>query len=84
MNSNTEQSSASSASNTSDASSSVQSQSIESVESVKSEPTIDEQISMTQNDKLKIVAELEESKSNLKDLESKLSAINQMYADLKK
>ena len=48
------------------------------------EPTLDEQIDLTKNDKSKIVAELESSKSNLKELESKLSAINQMYADLKK
>ena len=32
----------------------------------------------------KIAVELEDSKTNLKELESKLSAINQMYADLKK
>jgi hypothetical protein len=48
------------------------------------EVNIDEQINQTQNDKNKIVVELEESKNNLKDLESKLSTINQMYADLKK
>lgn len=46
--------------------------------------SIDEQISTTQAEKSKIVVELEESKNNLKELESKLSAINQMYADLKK
>ena len=45
---------------------------------------IDEQIQSTQNEKSKIVVELEDSKNNLKDLESKLSAINQIYADLKK
>ena len=45
---------------------------------------IDEQINTTQAEKSKIVVELEESKNNLKELESKLSAINQMYADLKK
>ena len=38
----------------------------------------------TVNDKSKITVELEGSKSNLKELESKLSMINQMYADLKK
>ncbi len=48
------------------------------------EPTLDEQIDLAKNDKSKIVADLENSKSNLKELESKLSAINQMYADLKK
>lgn len=46
--------------------------------------SVDEQISATQSEKSKIVVELEESKNNLKELESKLSAINQMYADLKK
>lgn len=45
---------------------------------------IDDQIKNTQTEKSKIVVELEESKNNLKELESKLSAINQMYADLKK
>jgi hypothetical protein len=45
---------------------------------------IDEQINTTQAEKSKIVVELEESKNNLKELESKLSAINQMYVDLKK
>lgn len=46
--------------------------------------SVDEQISTTLEDKSKIVVELEESKNNLKILESKLSAINQIYADLKK
>lgn len=48
------------------------------------EPNLDEQIKNTQAEKSKIVVELEESKNNLKELESKLSVINQMYADLKK
>lgn len=45
--------------------------------------SIDEQIKSTQTDKSKIETELEESKNNLKELESKLVAINQIYADLK-
>ena len=45
---------------------------------------IDEQIKSTQADKSKIETELEDSKNNLKELEAKLSAINQIYADLKK
>jgi len=45
---------------------------------------IDEQIKSTQSDKSKIETELEDSKNNLKELEAKLSAINQIYADLKK
>jgi hypothetical protein len=49
-----------------------------------SETNIDDQIKSTQSEKSKIVTELEESKSSLKELESKLSAINQIYADLKK
>ena len=49
-----------------------------------SETNIDDQIKSTQSEKSKIVTELEESKSSLKELESKLTAINQIYADLKK
>lgn len=45
---------------------------------------IDEQIKTTQSDKSKIETELEDSKNNLRELEAKLSAINQIYADLKK
>lgn len=45
---------------------------------------VDEQIKTTQADRAKIVVELEDSKNNLKELESKLAAINQIYADLKK
>ena len=45
---------------------------------------VDEQINSTQAEKSKIITELEDSKNNLKELDSKLSAINQMYADLKK
>lgn len=45
---------------------------------------IDEQIKSTQADRAKIEVELEDSKNNLKELESKLAAINQIYADLKK
>lgn len=45
---------------------------------------IDEQIKSTQTDKAKIETELEDSKNNLKELEDKLTAINQIYSDLKK
>ena len=45
---------------------------------------IDNQIKNTQLEKSKIVVELEESKNNLKELESKLESINQIYLDLKK
>jgi len=48
------------------------------------EVDIDEQIKSTQSDKSKIETELEESKNNLKELDAKLAAINQIYADLKK
>ena len=60
-----------------------QTQKVEDLKSGK-DTTVDEQISSTQTEKSKIVTELEDSKSNLKELESKLSTINQMYADLKK
>lgn len=46
--------------------------------------SIDEQIKSTQSDKSKIEIELEDSKNNLRELDVKLSAINQIYADLKK
>lgn len=48
------------------------------------ETNIDEQIKSTQANKSKIETELEDSKNNLKELEAKLLAINQIYADLKK
>ena len=74
-------------SNTSESGPSLESQT-QKVEELRhpkdSNNNVDEQISTTQADKSKIVVELEESKTNLKELESKLYAINQMYADLKK
>ena len=45
---------------------------------------IDEQIKSAQSDRAKIEVELEDSNNSLKELESKLSAINKIYADLKK
>mgnify|MGYP001071983810 CR=1 FL=1 len=45
---------------------------------------IDEQIKTAKTDRAKIETELEDSKNNLKELEGKLAAINQIYADLKK
>ncbi len=48
------------------------------------EDDVDEQIKKTTNDKVKIEEDLQQSKNNLKDLEEKLSTINQIYADLKK
>lgn len=54
------------------------------VENLKNSNDVDEQINSTQAEKSKIVVELEDSKNNIKELESKLSAINQIYADLKR
>ena len=48
------------------------------------EEKIEDKINSTQEERSKIVTELEESKSNLKELESKLATITQIYADLKK
>jgi hypothetical protein len=48
------------------------------------ETDLDEQIKSTQAEKSKIEKELEDSKTNMKELESKISAISQIYADLKK
>jgi hypothetical protein len=45
---------------------------------------VNKNIQTTQEEKSKIVIELEDSKNNIKELETKLSAINQIYADLKK
>ena len=45
---------------------------------------IDNIIKSSQDEKNKIVIELEDSKNNLKELESKLSVINQMYTELNK
>ena len=45
---------------------------------------IDDNIDSTIKNKIKLEDELETSKNNLKDLESKLSTINQIYAELKK
>ncbi len=51
---------------------------------VGNDENIDEQIAKTSGEKIKIEEDLQKSKNNLKDLESKLSAINQIYAELKK
>lgn len=63
-------------------------ESLKNVNSVSTNSNVssdtDNQIRTTQAEKSKIVVELEDSKANLKELESKLSAINAMYADLKK
>jgi hypothetical protein len=45
---------------------------------------VNKNIQTTQEEKSKIVIELEDSKNNIKEIETKLSAINQIYADLKK
>lgn len=45
---------------------------------------VDEQIKLARADRAKIEIELEDSKNNLKELDVKLAAINQIYADLKK
>ncbi len=62
-----------------------QTEQTEQTEPTKSaESNLDEQIKTTQSDKHKIEKELEDSKANLKELESKISAISQIYMDLKK
>ena len=48
------------------------------------ESDINEQINTAQADKSKIEVELEESRNNLKELDAKLAAINEIYADLRK
>ena len=48
------------------------------------ETSVDDKIKSTQSEKSKIVSELEDSKKNLNELQTKLEAINQIYADLKK
>ncbi len=45
---------------------------------------LDEQIEQTRQEKVKIQEELNQSKTNMKDLEDKLATINQLYAELKK
>lgn len=45
---------------------------------------IDSQINNTIKDKIKLEDDLETSKNNIRDLEVKLSTINQIYAELKK
>lgn len=61
-----------------------QEQNQEQQEVLKKDLSVEEQISLTQKEKSKINNELEDSKKNLSELENKLLAINQMYADLKK
>lgn len=64
----------------------------ENTEHTESESTLrksenlstEDEIKNTKLDRAKIEVELEDSKNNLKELESKLSTINQIYADLKK
>lgn len=46
--------------------------------------SVDEQIEQAKQDRNKIEEDLKQSKTNMKDLEDKLSTINQMYAELKK
>lgn len=48
------------------------------------EGCVDDQIEQTRQEKVKIQEELNQSKTNMKDLEDKLATINQLYADLKK
>lgn len=48
------------------------------------EVTLDDQINATKEEKAKIQEDLQQSKTNLKELESKLASINEMYAELKK
>ena len=59
---------------------------VQKVEELRSskDVSLDEQIATTKSEKIKIVNDLEESKNGLKEIESKLAAINQMYAELKK
>lgn len=57
---------------------------LEQQEVLKKDLSVEEQINLTQNEKSKINDELEGSKKILSELENKLLAINQMYADLKK
>ncbi len=45
---------------------------------------LDEQIEQNRQEKVKIQEELNQSKTNMKDLEDKLATINQLYAELKK
>ncbi len=51
---------------------------------VEPEDSVDEQINATKQEKEKIQEDLLQSKNNLKELESKLASINEMYAELKK
>lgn len=50
----------------------------------EAEESVDDQINATKQDKAKIEEDLLQSKNNLKELESKLASINEMYAELKK
>ena len=52
--------------------------------SINDENNIDEQIKLSQLEKEKINKDLEDSKENIKELESKLATINEIYANLKK
>lgn len=56
----------------------------DTVDTVDTEDTLDDQIANTKTEKVKIQSDLEQSKNNLKELESKLASINEMYAELKK
>jgi hypothetical protein len=54
------------------------------VTETEAEESVDDQINATKQDKTKIEEDLIQSKNNLKELESKLASINEMYAELKK
>jgi len=45
---------------------------------------VSKQLKAAKNDKIKIEEDLEESKNNMKELQSKLETINQIYSELKK
>jgi septal ring factor EnvC (AmiA/AmiB activator) len=56
----------------------------DTTDTADTEDTLDDQINNTKEEKVKIQSDLEQSKNNLKELESKLASINEMYAELKK
>jgi hypothetical protein len=57
---------------------------VEDVEDVEEDDQLSRQIKSATTDKIKIEEDLEQSKNNMKELQSKLETINQIYSELKK
>jgi hypothetical protein len=63
---------------------SAQTQKVEEYSKIEINDDIENQIRTTNEEKIKLVNDMEESKNYMKELEEKLSTINEIYSELKK